>query len=59
MFIFLKRNTADPGLDALVHPASHASPTNSEDTLEVTEEHLLEDTAILLAPPSKDLHDSK
>ena len=55
MFTFLKRNIADLGLDAPIHSASPAIPLNSEDTLGVTGEHLPEDTALLLAPPSIDL----
>jgi len=49
----LKRNTSDPGPDAPIHSASPSSPLNLKDTLEITREHLPEDTVMLLAPPSK------
>ena len=55
MFTFLKRKTADPGPDALIHLASPTLPPNSKDTLKVIGEHLPKDTALLLAPLSEDL----
>ena len=54
MFIFLKKNTANPDSDVPIHPASPVSPPNLEDTLRVTGEHLPENTAPLYTPPSED-----
>ena len=46
MFTIFEKNTVNLGTDALIHSASPSLYPNSEDTLGVTEEHLLADCPI-------------